>query len=175
MSHFNHSLRTAAVLTLLALAGTPGVTRADVSAMPWEVLGTLTATASFGGKTTVLKQKASGPWTMSFASDGTVSMAGKGVSLTGTWTQVRNKFQIVLDDTAIASLLSGIQDDALAQSNLRINLASAGSTFVGTENWSAMTLKGLMTIKASILYPDYSAKSGKLTLRYTFTGQMAPM
>lgn len=165
--------RIAGGALLFSLSGHCGMTRADVSTMPWATVGTLTATASFKGKTTILKQTAVGPWQLDFTPDGMVAITGSGLNLTGTWTQTRSKFQIRLSEQTIASLLAGIQNDALAQSNLRVNLEPLTTTCTGTENALTMKLRGQMTVKASIRYPDFSESQGKLTLTYRFAGSMA--
>lgn len=173
MTHGNWTrLVTVLAIVVSGVVVIPVPARADVSAMPWAAVGTLTATATFRGKKVVMKQSALGPLALRFGTDGSLTLTGAGMTMTGTWTQIRKKFQIVLDDTTISGLLAGIQDDLSAQSGLRVDLTPLTASFTGTENAGAMKLRGTMTVKAAARYPDYSEKTGRLILQYRFAGYM---
>jgi len=166
---------SAAALAAAVLAGSLGLAPAavaEVSGSQWQTTGSLAVAARFRGQTVSLAQRDVGPWRFGFAMDGTVAVSGPSLALQGTWTQNRRRVRIELSQASVSSILQGIRNDLAAQSGLRVDLEPKSASFTGTEKAGGMGLAGTLMIQARLRYPDYSDKSGALTLRYRYTGTL---
>jgi hypothetical protein len=158
-----------------ALAMLAGTASAAVDTMAWKTVGNLQAKAQFLGKAVTLKQGDAGTWTAEFATGGAFMLSGGPLELNGSWTQTKTKFSVRLDPASVAALLDGMERDLAAQSGLRVELTPKSSKFDGQEVARSGTLKGLLTVKATVRYPDFSTKAGSLVLTYRFVANPTMM
>ena len=162
------------IVIAASLLCSPGLVHAAIDTYQWQLEAIVDVTATIAGKTIKLRNQTLSALDAVFENDQQFVMNNPHWQLSGTWSQTKNRFQLLLSDDSARRLLSTLEHDLLAQSNLGVQLTAKSHQGIGSEKQSPTPrIQGRLPIKATLLFPAYSTKKGSLTFDIRFTGQPA--
>jgi hypothetical protein len=144
---------------------------ADVAGA-WQLAGTLKVSASVQGKSAQARETTLGAYVAHFAPDGSFRLSGGAFELSGAWRQSRSGFQATLEPASLRAWLRGFEQASTARSGELAFMEAKQASFMGTER-SDGSLKGALTLEATLFFSAYGNRQGSLRLSFSFTGARA--
>lgn len=104
-----------------------------------------------------------------FNPDGTCSI-GNTINIPCHWKENKTTFNVYISYADLQPFIDLLQNEVYTKYGLTIYFLPTSITLNGTENIKKNTIKGTLTLKATVYYVNYK-KAGNMSVSYPFTGK----
>lgn len=132
----------------------------------WDVGGMMKTTVKLKGKSSTTKSYEH--MLFVFNPEKTFLINVDPVNIPGTWKQKKKNFNVYFSLSDLQQFCDEIEQGVYVESGLTVDVLPKSITLKGTEKKDG-TIKGTLTIKASVYYVDYQ-KQASMSISYPFTG-----